>query len=330
MVDKFENIDDIIKNCPHNTTIGNNLIRAFSIINRDNYKKILCSISGGSDSDIVLDICFRCDLNNKIDYVWFDTGLEYKATKDHILELEKKYNIKIKQYKAKKPIPIVCKEYGQPFISKNVSEHIHRLQQHNFTFVDDDFDELYKKYPNCKSSLQWWCNKNKSNSLNIKNNKFLKEFLIENPPNFKISNKCCEYAKKKIAHEIIKKNNYDLNIVGIRKAEGGIRSSRFKNCFDDNGIDCDNYRPIFWYTNEDKLEYEQYFDINHSDCYKKYKLKRTGCCGCPYGKNFEYELEVLKKYEPLLFNAVNNIFNDTYLFTKQYKNFIENTQKYNN
>lgn len=39
MVDKFENIDDIIKNCPHNTTIGNNLIRAFSIINRDNYKK---------------------------------------------------------------------------------------------------------------------------------------------------------------------------------------------------------------------------------------------------------------------------------------------------
>lgn len=324
MIKKFENIDDVIKNCPQNTTIGNNLIKAFDIINRDSYKKILCSVSGGSDSDIILDICFRCDVNNKIDYVWFDTGLEYQATKKHLLDLEKKYNITIKKYKAKKSIPISCKEYGQPFISKNVSEYIRRLQLHNFIFVDGSFEELYLKYPKCKSALQWWCNTNKSDSLNIKNNKLLKEFLIENPPNFKISNKCCEYAKKKVVHEIIKKNNYDLNVIGIRKSEGGIRRSIFKNCFDDNGSECDNYRPIFWYTNNDKEDYEKYFGITHSDCYSKYKLARTGCSGCPFGRNFEYELDILKNYEPKLFNAVNNIFKDAYNYTRLYRNFVNN------
>ncbi len=60
-----ENLIDLIKNCPKNKTIGNNLIRAWSIINSPKYKNIVCSIYGGSDSDIMLDICYRCDKNKK-------------------------------------------------------------------------------------------------------------------------------------------------------------------------------------------------------------------------------------------------------------------------
>ena len=41
------NIDDIIKGCPKNTTVVNNVIKAYHTINRDEYKKILCAISGG-------------------------------------------------------------------------------------------------------------------------------------------------------------------------------------------------------------------------------------------------------------------------------------------
>ena len=44
------------------------------------YKKIICSISGGSDSDIVLDLCQQFDDAKKIQYVFFDTGLEFDAT----------------------------------------------------------------------------------------------------------------------------------------------------------------------------------------------------------------------------------------------------------
>lgn len=80
-VQKFKSLFDYFKHCPKNEVIGNNFIKAYAIINRPAYKKIMCSISGGQDSDIILDIVYKCDINNKVEYVWFDTGLEYEATK---------------------------------------------------------------------------------------------------------------------------------------------------------------------------------------------------------------------------------------------------------
>lgn len=142
---KVNSIEQLIQNCPKNQTILDNLIRAWAIINSPKYNKILCSISGGSDSDIMLDIVWRCDKDNKVDYVWFDTGLEYQATKEHLKYLEEKYHIDIIRKKAIKPIPTSCKEYGQPFISKNVSEFMSRLQKHGFQWEDKDFDYLMKK-----------------------------------------------------------------------------------------------------------------------------------------------------------------------------------------
>ena len=96
MVQKANTIEELLQDCPVNSIIGDNLIRAWSKINSPKYKKIVCSISGGSDSDVMLDIIWRCDKDNKVDYVWFDTGLEYQATKEHLKYLENKYNIKIK------------------------------------------------------------------------------------------------------------------------------------------------------------------------------------------------------------------------------------------
>lgn len=81
---KAKTLDELLNTCPRNQIIGDNLVRAWSKINSPKYKKIVCSISGGSDSDVMLDIVWRCDKDNKVDYVWFDTGLEYQATKDHL------------------------------------------------------------------------------------------------------------------------------------------------------------------------------------------------------------------------------------------------------
>ena len=89
-----------------------------------NYNKIFCSVSGGSDSDLILDICHKCDKDNKVSYGWFDTGLEYQATKDHLKYLEQKYDITIERIPPKLPIPLSCKKYGEPFYSKFVSEMI--------------------------------------------------------------------------------------------------------------------------------------------------------------------------------------------------------------
>ena len=59
--------------------IVDSFVKANSVINSPLYETILCSISGGSDSDVILDLVHRVDLNKKVKYVWFDTGLEYQA-----------------------------------------------------------------------------------------------------------------------------------------------------------------------------------------------------------------------------------------------------------
>ena len=78
------------------------------------YNKILISISGGSDSDILLDLLCKFD-KSKLMFIFFDTGLEYQATKDHLNYLEQKYDIEIIREKAIKPKPLTCRDYGQPF-----------------------------------------------------------------------------------------------------------------------------------------------------------------------------------------------------------------------
>ena len=68
----------------NNPVIGKALLTTFHKLNYSGYKKVLCSISGGSDSDIVLDIVTKWDNKKIVDYVFFDTGLEYQATKDQL------------------------------------------------------------------------------------------------------------------------------------------------------------------------------------------------------------------------------------------------------
>lgn len=185
VTEHIETIDHVLSRCPLNDTIVNNMIRAHSKINNPTYDNIICSISGGADSDIILDICNQIDFDGKITYVWYDTGLEYQATKNHLEFLESKYGITIERYKAAKPIPITCKQYGQPFLSKKVSDCIERLQSHDFKFEDKPLEELLTEYPNCKSALRWWCNDYECTALNVNNNKYLKEFLMAYPPDSK-------------------------------------------------------------------------------------------------------------------------------------------------
>lgn len=314
-------LESIMDSAPNNEVIKDALFRTYMYISE--HEKPLCSISGGADSDVILDICYRCDVNKKVTYVWFDTGLEYKATKEHLNYLEQKYNIKIERNKAAKTIPYTCYTLGAPFINKYVSEMMYRLQMHNFQWEDEPFDELYAKYPKCKIALKWWCNENgDGDSFNIKRTPYLKEFIIENPPTFKISNKCCDYAKKDLSHKTIKHGQFDMCIVGIRKAEGGLRSMVHKSCFAPTNKGYDNYYPILWFTNKDRAEYEQHYGITHSKCYTEYGLKRTGCAGCPFaGNNLEFELNTIQKFEPVLFRAVNKLFKNSYEYTQQFKKF---------
>lgn len=316
------NLQELLKTLPKNVAILDSYSKAYSILCTHKYKKVLCSVSGGADSDLILDICARLDIDKIIDYVWFDTGVEFNATKEHLKYLESRYNITIRRERPKKSVPLACKECGQPFLSKYISEMIGRLQQHDFKWEDKPLEVLLKEYPNCNSALRWWCDeKGEDSKFGISRNKYLKEFMTEHPPTFRISNKCCNYAKKDVSKLLIKQEGYELIITGVRKAEGGVRAAAYKTCFSYGKQD--NYRPIFWYNNEDKKVYEQHFNIIHSKCYTEYGLTRTGCACCCYSRNLQKELDVCRCYEPNLYKAVNNIFKDSYEYTKAYREYVK-------
>lgn len=54
----------------NNQVVWKSLLTSYQKINSADYKNILCSVSGGSDSDIVIDNLSKCDVDNKIDYVF--------------------------------------------------------------------------------------------------------------------------------------------------------------------------------------------------------------------------------------------------------------------
>ena len=303
-----------------NFTVSDAITKADSVINHSGYSAISCSVSGGADSDVMMDIVHKLDEARNVRYYFVNTGIEYQATKDHIQYLRDKYDLhdyKFKEIKPK-PIPLVVKDVGQPFISKMVSSNIKTLQKHNFNFVDSDYNSLVDKYPKCTSALKWWCNKASHRRYNIEYNKWLKEFMIENKPWFSISDDCCIYVKK---HPFVSIHS-DLMITGLRQSEGGARGVYIKSCFSHNKR-WDNYRPLFWFSNSDRLYYENKFNIVHSKCYTEYGFVRTGCACCPFGIDFEKELDIIKVFEPNIYTAVNNIFYDSYEYTRMYRRFRE-------
>ncbi len=178
-------INSLISAAPDNFVIQNALAKCAEVV--DSHNKILCSISGGSDSDVMLDMMLRCGSRGKTDFVFFDTGLEYKATLEHLDNLEGKYGVHIERCKPVKPIPVCVKEYGIPFWSKYASELISRLQTHDFQWEDSDYNTLVDKYPKCKSAIRWFCNESSGSTTQFIINRapYMREYMINYPPGLK-------------------------------------------------------------------------------------------------------------------------------------------------
>ena len=300
-----------------NATVYKSFLKASEVLGK--HKKIAVSVSGGADSDIMLDLIERCKApHNEVRYLFANTGIEYQATLEHLDYLEERYGIKIERLKPEKPIPVAVKESGVPFLSKHVSEMIHRLQERGFKWENETAEELEAKYPRAREAIRWWIGTEKK-KWTIGYNKHLRAFLDENPPPFPISSYCCDISKKAALKKVIA--THDLQCVGMRQAEGGTRAN-IKSCYL-TGSAVAKFLPIFWYTNADKAYYEERFGIVHSRCYTQYGFKRTGCAGCPYNPNHEHALAIMEKYEPLLAKACRNIFGKRYEFTKKYREFCK-------
>ena len=290
----------------------------------------MVTYSSGSDSDIMADIIELVkppDNCGEIRYIFFDTGLEYDATLRHIAETEQKYGIAVERIKSKKSIPVACREHGVPFICKDASSMLGRLQAHNFDWHDTAESATPDKYGRCKSALDWYFCRRASSAngkpmFEINRFKLLREYIMANPPDFKISDKCCYYTKKNVSKEFDKKFKPDLKIIGMRQAEGGRRAGSIKNCFTPaiNG-NVANYRPLWFWSDADKKVYKKWRNIQYSDCYEIWGLNRTGCVGCPCSSKVLQELQTAKQYEPNKVKAAYAVFGKSYEYRAAYNDF---------
>ena len=50
-------------------------------------------------------------------------------------------------------------------------------------------------------------------------------------------------------------------------------------------------------------------------------MERTGCAGCPFGKDFDAELELVQKFEPKRYRAMMSVFGESYDYTREFMAF---------
>ena len=88
-------LDNILETCRDNIVISDMFTKADQVINKMEHNNIACFVSGGADSDIMIDAIRKVDYDKKVKFVWFNTGLEYQATKSHLEYLENRYDVEI-------------------------------------------------------------------------------------------------------------------------------------------------------------------------------------------------------------------------------------------
>jgi 3'-phosphoadenosine 5'-phosphosulfate sulfotransferase (PAPS reductase)/FAD synthetase len=302
----------LLERAPQNLNIQKHLM--VTRINLGQYRRIAISYSGGSDSDTILDMMelVKPEEYGEVKYVFFDTGLEWDATHRHVGEVEDKYGIQIERRKAKLPIPAACKKYGIPCFDKNMSQMLAILQHNGF-----DFNAEGKGIEHLALHKRWTHEQTGQYAIKPE----MKKFLTAHPPDFTISDKCCEYAKKLPAKHFYKEYSPDLDVQGVRKLEGGPRSSAYKSCFTRNGEGMDAYRPLFFWTNADKQTYKEWRGIRYSDCYEIWGFKRTGCVGCPCAAASVEQLRIAEQYEPRKVRAAYAVFGASYEYRARYNRF---------
>ena len=300
----------------------------------------ICSYSGGSDSDILIDVIERArEIFSlpPVKYVFFNTGLEMKATKDHVKATAEKYGVEIETVRPKVGIVQASRKYGIPFVSKIMSAGLSEWQKKEVPLsVAQEYDraedkqakrlELKERYPKCESVLNFLCCCNSKGEprpniqLVINSSKYMRDFIGKYPPDFKISAECCTYCKKNVAHKI--QEGYDMVITGERRDEGGMRSVPRKDntsmCFTETASGQYRLRPLYYVSAADKAWYKEYYGIRYSDAYEVYGLTRTGCCGCPISYKAVADLELIRPYEPNLVKAAWNVFGKSYTYRQEY------------
>lgn len=244
-----------------------------------NSKEYMLSYSGGKDSHFLYWFIKEYLKDSDIEIVGVNTRMEHPQIAKRIND-----NCDTVLLPSLKPHEVMNK-YGSPLISKIHDEYIRRFQ--NGSKAKSTIDYITGTGAN-------------ENSMFKLPKKYVEPVL--NGDLHKVSSKCCDYLKKKPMEDYQKKTGKKL-IIGVRGTESLLRKSQYKSCFTKDG----KFTPL-WDLSDELIEkiYEHY-NIETPSIYNK--LSRTGCMGCPYGRNIEIELKSLSKNQ---YDYVLSLFKKSY------------------
>ena len=280
--------------------------RIESLYNETNGKCYL-SFSGGKDSTIILALIKMCEdiytiPKNAIKAVFVNTRIELDATEEFVHWCKENWYENIEIICPEKSFSEVLSQHGKPIKSKMKSECLERYQKrYNETsrkMLLGVSDSLYNKVLLANKDLH----------------------LMHDDFKIDISNKCCDFLKKKPIRKYCKQNEMTGYYLGIRLCEGGARELNAKQRLKSGGKLCTGTRrgiivkmPIIDWTDEDVQEFIEYYNIPLSRAYTEYGMRRTGCIGCPFSIKLKDDLEILYKYEPNKYKACMFWLKDVYI-----------------
>lgn len=229
------------------------------------FDKYFLAYSGGKDSHFLYWFIKEFLQDDEIEIVGVNTGFEIPEIRDRIL----KYSDTV-LHPAKSRWDIKD-QYGIPCYTKQQDEYIHRYQKGNRSANT-------MKFINGENPV-----------LNL--NKKAREKLLSGQLH-KVSNKCC-YFNKELPMINYAKETGKKCIIGVRGAESRTRKAKYTSCMKKNG----DFTPIYDFS--DKLIETVYkaYDIEIPRVYQY--VQRTGCAGCPYGRNCERELALLPRLQQM-------------------------------
>ena len=235
------------------------------------------AFSGGKDSCILSKLIDLAIPDNKIPRVFINTGIEFvemvKFVKglaqkdDRIIIINNRLNIKQ-----------TLETYGYPFKSKPYAKMVGIYRRNGLTDYVKNFIDPNKttKY-NCPKSLVY-------------------QFTPENK--LKIDYYCCIKFKETPSEDYAKSTGRTINLTGIRKDEGGTRAEKSCVVFD-KSKNLKKFHPLLVVSDEWE---EEFIKRNNLDIcklyYPPYNFKRTGCKGCPFARDIEKQLLIMKEILP--------------------------------
>lgn len=235
------------------------------------------SFSGGKDSTVLSHLIDEALPNNKIPRVYLNTGIEYKSVVSFV-ERERERDCRIQIIFSKQNIKTMLEVVGYPFKSKEHSQKVSYYQ-------NSGMGKTVLNYLGQGTKKDFLCPEN------LKYN-FSPEFKI------KVSDKCCRKLKKEIADKWAVENKRPIKITGMRKEEGGLRTSHNTCTVFDEGklLKFHPLQPITddfisWYIAERKIELCELY-------YPPFNFKRTGCKGCPFSLDLQEQLDLMSVLLP--------------------------------